>query len=773
MRFRTAFGGLTAVLFATPAVAQFNNQWVSFTKDNSKISSGTISSNSIETDVDWADADGDGWIDVAVARKQPFTSTGKRTNIFLRNVNGVLTNQTTQYATDSDVGGDQGFNTATNDRDVIFVDVNGDGWLDMVTATTLSDGEPKHIGHPRVYRNKGGATWQGFRFENGRIPQLLHFSSGSPQNPRFCSVAGGDVTGNGVPDLFFGDYDSSGAGGAQQGFNEDLNDRLLINDGSGFYSDQSQLRMTSDMLLSAFGNSVDIQDMNGNGIMDVVKDTALNPPQDVRVIYNNPANEGFFNQQHKFHTGFAPYHVNTGDMNNDGRMDVVVSDDAKDRHRYNTGTDALGRAIWGSAKTYQFLSGGDDGFASNNLVVDLDEDGWADAIHCDVDVDIGGCNRRMHIYHNPGGSVGQQITLREERQTSSGGWLGVVGMVSNDLKGVHDVAVADFDNDGDKDMLVSRCTGSWMWRNLLDPAPPFVCQQDIGFQGPGSATLSICGQPLSPGNQATLELSTGVPLTFAWVVVGVTSNPIPIFGGLLVPSDVALVLNAFTGADGKYTQSVPGGSQSDNTVYMQGVYYDRFSATEHRDSRGAPLPPLGGAPHPRITPVTPATRLDRSSGPHHVRETDLRPVPGRSARRHRRPRLRAGPPVPHGRAAPRPDDRRAGPLRARQDGVQHRADRGPGSRPDLQRLELRPVPQQAGHRWLQHRVRHALRHHGEPLRSPRWVGPLGPRPGRLAAPEAGHREPSRGARDRPAGGNGEHLPHDASRVRCRAGPAHP
>jgi hypothetical protein len=165
----------------------------------------------------------------------------------------------------------------------------------------------------------------------------------------------------------------------------------------------------------------------------------------------------------------AAYHVSTGDMNNDGRPDLLISDDASDRVRYNLSTDTFGRAVFGAALTFQFLSGGDDGFGGTNLVADLDGDGWRDALITDVDVDISGCSRRLHIYHNPGGTPGDEIQLVEERQQSgSGGWLGVPGMLDADLEGAYDVAVFDINNDGFNDIVSGRCAGTYVWMNVTE-----------------------------------------------------------------------------------------------------------------------------------------------------------------------------------------------------------------------------------------------------------------------------------------------------------------
>ena len=576
---RSPLVAAAALLVAAPAFAQnppLNNQWVEYdniTATNLAVSPGSVSSTTTETDLAWGDLDKDGWIDLVVVRKQAYTSAGKRQNMLFMNENGVLTDRTVQYATDSDVGGDLGFRTSTNDRDVIIADVDGDGWDDLVTATTLSDGDPKHIGHPRIYMNlgnDGGGNWQGFRYEDGRFPQLKHYGTGANQNPRFCSVVAGDVTGDGAVDLYFGDYDSSGAGGVNQGANEDLNDRLLINDGNGFFTDESQARITTAALKSAFGMAVAMEDFNQDGRLDIIRDSALMAPQNVGIHYNNlngTVTEGNFNNFHVVHS-FAPYHVNTGDLNNDGRMDIVVSDDGDDKYRYNLSNDAAGRAVWGTAKEYgaagECASNGciDDGFGSNNLIIDLDGDGWNDAIHADIDVDIPSGTRRMHIYHNPGGAVGSQITLHEEQQltANNSGWKGVVGMTSGDQQATHDVGVFDLDNDGDNDMIISRMGGTYVWENLtLDG----ICQADLGFGGPGSSTLEICGAGLSGGDTSTFLLENAPASATSFVTVSLAGGAnVGVKGGTLVSGTNLLPgmpLVFATNGSGELTFPIPGG----------------------------------------------------------------------------------------------------------------------------------------------------------------------------------------------------------------------
>lgn len=469
----TAMVTLTALAAAPTALAQ----WVNFQDVTSQRLPAALNDPALtvndneEKDYAWGDLDQDGDIDLVIVRKQPFTSTGKRVNVLLMNegiaeghsFDGVFVDRTLEYATASDVAGDNGFMTATNDRDVAVVDVDGDGWLDLVTAPTLTDNQAKNLSHPRVYMNLGeiAGEWQGFRYEDARIPQM-HPNAG----PRFCSVAAGDVTGDGAPDLYFGDYDSGGS----QIF--DYNNKLLINDGNGFFVDESDLRLTSEMRLSAFGAASVIADMNNDGSLDVVKQTSLNAPTHVAVTYNRPDELGTFYAYDVINNN-APYFVSVGDLNNDGRMDVVVVDDSTDTYLLNQGNGSDGLANFSSV---QFPSGPSAGFGGNSFIADLDNDGFNDIIVTDVDVDIPGCSRVTAIYENDGNvpNVGFAVSN--------------TGIPTSELTGVHDVAVFDIDGDGWLDLILGQCDGMKIYRN--DP-PQGV---DYGYPA-GRPELLVPGEP--------------------------------------------------------------------------------------------------------------------------------------------------------------------------------------------------------------------------------------------------------------------------------------
>lgn len=99
-----------------------------------------------------------------------------------------------------------------------------------------------------------------------------------------------------------------------------------------------------------------------------------------------------------------------------------------------------------------------------------------------------------------------------------------------------------------------------------------VCQPDLGFGGPGSVVLSVCGEELASGNSATLSIS-GAPASSATLLVWSTvNNPLAVEGGTLVPNPVEGFLVDVTGGSGDLNLNVPGGGNV--TLYVQALVYD-------------------------------------------------------------------------------------------------------------------------------------------------------------------------------------------------------
>jgi len=573
---RTVIASANLLLAAAGATAQLNQQWVEFTPQPSKLAIAPLSITDFNTQVVFAtgDLDKNGWEDVVAVRKQQSSQIGKRPAVLLMNYDGVLTDQTAQYASASDVPGDMGFLTPTNTRDVAIGDVNNDTWLDVVTATDLSNGDPKSISHPRVYLNLGddiNGNWLGLRFENARFPQLLTVG-GLPVSPNFTAVSIGDVTGDGFADLYFVDHDETETGINEVAAN-DLNDRLLVNDGSGFFTDQSAFRLTTTQLLSEFGAEGQIYDVNADGLLDLVKCTTLASPRYVGVIYNNPGNVGNFTTMsiQKPQNGGAPYGFDLGNLNNDSIPDVVVHDDATDRFVLGTGF------LWTATKPFTYIAGAssDMGFGHKVHIRDLDNDGWNDVLIADIDTDLPGCSRRLFIYHNLGTTPGQQdLVIREEAELATGnlgaGWKGAVGLLAADLKGTSDVALADFDKDGDTDLIIANCLlGARYWQN--ETINDDVCQVDMGLQGPGSMEFSICGDDLTTaGSLATMSLTGAAPSQPIFLPISLAFSPTPVKGGLLGTVPILTMITALsTDGTGSLSLPIPGGATTPMHLFMQ------------------------------------------------------------------------------------------------------------------------------------------------------------------------------------------------------------
>ena len=461
-------------------------QWATFQDQTSSrlvAASGLGSADPQEKDYAWADFDQDGDTDLVVVRKSPATSNGHFPNVLLMNEAGVLTDRTTALASASLIPGSQGMLDATNDRDVVIADVNGDGWKDVVTCTTLTAGNPQYIRVPRVYINRGddlAGNWLGFLYDDALRIDDTPWGG----NHRFCSVAAGDIDGDGDIDLYFGDYQQGGARPT------DIDDRLLLNNGAGYFTDVTAARMSAVMVESSFAMKVEMVDMNLDGKLDILKDDALNAPQGISVSYNDGASPGFFSTYNTIY-GNAPYHFHISDLNNDNLPDMIVSDDAQDRYQLHTGVVG-GVATFGPTISFTYSGGGaDDGFGGNNIVADLNNDGWKDVIIADFDVDVTGCGRRTHIFRNLGNAP--NVTLQEQLVSGA-----VVGIPTGMLAGTYDVAVFDINGDGWNDMVMGRCAGTTVWMNQ----PPI----GITFAYPGGLPSFI-----APGVAHTLNVTaTGI-----------------------------------------------------------------------------------------------------------------------------------------------------------------------------------------------------------------------------------------------------------------------
>lgn len=394
-----------------------------------------------EKDFATADFDSDGDIDLICVRKLPYTTFGNRTNVLFLNIDGVMTDQTLEFV--------PGFAVADNSRDVQVGEFNGDTWPDLIVANAGNDGSNGQ--QPRLYINLGEdsfGNWLGLDEQPDRLPELL--SSGGAE-PNSCAVGVGDLTGNGVDDIYLLDYNNS------------VEDRLLINDGNGNFADETSM-MPPGFVDSGFATAGQIGDVNGDGWPDIVK----NSVPTVRIAYNE-GGTSFGSPQELVVT--SCYHFNLGDIDGNGIQDVFAVQDPQDQFLLNTSPAGTIPSIWQNVPIGDSpLTGG---FGGNTYVVDLDNDGDNDVVVTDVDTDVPSCGRRLSFLRNDGESP----PLLEDPYLQ-GQWT------SAHHNGTFDVAVADFNGDGVVDIWVGHCAGNDLYfqiSNVPDVLPPtqLTCSQQI------------------------------------------------------------------------------------------------------------------------------------------------------------------------------------------------------------------------------------------------------------------------------------------------------
>ena len=272
-------------------VSDYNNSLVSVYHNT--CTPGNISSNLFATRVDFAtgaqpqgvevrDIDGDGMPDLLVA------NAGDGTVSILRNTGAVGTLTTNSFAPKVD------FVTGAGCQSVVVGDLDGDGLPDLVT----SDSGPSTVS---LLRNLGSP---------GNIAFAPKVDFVVPSAP--VQMALGDLDGDGKPDLTVASY-----------LSQSLSVFRNISTAGSLTTNSFASRI--DYPLAGRGHTPVLADLDGDGKPDLSVVTELSS---MLSVFQNASSPGSFTNSSlaprvDFGTGYNAWGVSAGDLDGDGRPDIV------------------------------------------------------------------------------------------------------------------------------------------------------------------------------------------------------------------------------------------------------------------------------------------------------------------------------------------------------------------------------------------------------------------------------------------------------------------
>ena len=364
---------------------------------------------------------------------------------------------------------------------IAIADVDGDGTLDLLVATTADQGNPHNPGFANVILG------------NHSAPGTFHTGMHDPTTGNDpSSIAVADLTGSGSQDFVIANF---GAGSVSV---------FLHGATPGTY------KSAVDVPAGGEPNQLVIGDLNGDGKPDLVIADASATGNAI-VLFQDPANPGQFLPATKLATGNSTAAVAIGDLNGDGAPDILAAtSDASG----NNGAVYIFYQNATSAGTFLAPVTVPAGAQPQAVrIADVNHDGLQDIVVANF---------------GPGadskGSAGVSVLLQDAAHPGS--FLPPVTYATHG--GAIDVAVADLDGDGKPDLVVANLgptpTGS-VSVLLQDSARPGVFLAATSYPGFGQplsvaiADLNGDGHPdiaVADGASGTVMLQSATsPGTFA------------------------------------------------------------------------------------------------------------------------------------------------------------------------------------------------------------------------------------------------------------------
>ncbi|GAA4933823.1 VCBS repeat-containing protein [Algibacter agarivorans] len=371
---------------------------------------------------------------------------------------------------------------------VTMVDINNDGWLDIYVCASGKDGNDKRN---NLYINNGDLT-----FTESAEKYGVDDNGSSIQSVFFDYDKDGDL------DLYVANYPIAPFGSPNSYYlhkmknliNED-SDHLYQNNGYGVFKDVS---VESGIANYGLSLGVSVGDYNNDGFEDLYISNDFNTPD--KFFINN--GDGTFNDKLKestYQTSWFGMGSDVADFNNDGLLDLVQVDmTPRDNRRAKENMASMNASLfWNTVESgfhYQYMFNSLQlnrglnpikGVQFSNvariagipttdwswapLFADFDNDGWKDIFITNGikrDVNNKDFFKAKSIKANftgvIDGSAYKEIPSEpiENRVFKNNGDLTFDNLSENwglNLKGFsHGCAYADFDNDGDLDLVVNN-----------------------------------------------------------------------------------------------------------------------------------------------------------------------------------------------------------------------------------------------------------------------------------------------------------------------------
>lgn len=382
------------------------------------------------------DIDSDGDLDICFANGQGYSSLGTllKPRIYINGGTGIFTDQT-----DTRAAGITGcFRSAE------FGDVDLDGDLDLLLGQDYNR-------QMLLLMNNGSGV---FTNETaGRIPTL---------NTSTARATFGDVDADGDLDIALCNSGASGRFGTGQ-------PRLYINDGSARFTDVTATRLPQGNVSQQM--DVLFLDADGDFDLDLFLATRATTPNQSRLWINNGA--GTFSNLGNFPNDATAYAYDAGDIDGDGDLDLLGTNaGSSNQELLARNANGLGTSWTNISTSISPNPSSDD---NDSKFFDMDNDG-------DFDLVIATLGSTKRIYRNTNGL---------------GAFTQVTNVITASTDSSLDVKVADFDGDGDYDIVTGQGeSGAFQNRIYINSGPadtiaPTIVRTEQVVPG------SVAGEPRS------------------------------------------------------------------------------------------------------------------------------------------------------------------------------------------------------------------------------------------------------------------------------------